>query len=207
MSEAMILPLIGRKRLASIIAGTTAFDIAYVAVGTGGTVALDENQTALRHEVCRATILEYSHSGNQLVINAVLMPCYTLAGRVNEIGVFAADGTLLIVGLLPATTISASIEQGAKTRLRFRISITVGNDGTTTILMDNNTALAFIDMSNVVSSDIVARGVAWLDMSNVTQAAIAARGISKDDLSNSTISSLLSSMKQDLATANSMNAQ
>ena len=207
MSDAMILTQLGRKRLASIIAGTTAFDIAYVAVGTGGTVALDENQTALRHEVCRATILEYSHSGNQLVINAVLMPCYTLAGRVNEIGVFAADGTLLIVGLLPATTISASIEQGAKTRLRFIISITVGNDGTTTILMDNNTALAFIDMSNVVSSDIVARGVAWLDMSNVTQAAIAARGISKDDLSNSTISSLLSTMKQDLATANSMNAQ
>ena len=206
MSEAMILPLIGRKRLASIIAGTTAFDMAYVAVGTGGTVALDENQTTLRHEVCRATILEYSHSGNQLVINAVLMPCYTVA-QVNEIGVFAADGTLLIVGLLPATTTSASIEQGAKTSLRFRISITVGNDGTTTILMDNNTALAFIDMSNVVSSDIVARGVAWLDMSNVTQAAIAARGISKDDLSNSTISSLLSSMKQDLATANSMNAQ
>ena len=207
MPEAMILTLIGRKRLASIIAGTTAFDMAYVAVGTGGTVALDENQTTLRHEVCRATILEYSHSGNQFVITAVLMPCNTLNGQVNEIGVFAADGTLLIVGLLPATTISASIEQGAKTRLRFIISITVGNDGTTTILMDNNTALAFIDMSNVVSSDIVARGVAWLDMSNVTQAAIAARGISKDDLSNSTISSLLSSMKQDLATANSMNAQ
>ena len=206
MPEAMILPLIGRKRLASIIAGTTAFDMAYVAVGTGGTVALDENQTALRHEVCRATILEYSHSGNQLVITAVLMPCYTVA-QVNEIGVFAADGTLLIVGLLPATTTSASIEQGAKTRLRFRISIVVGNDGATTILMDNNTALAFIDMSNVVASDIVARGVAWLDLSNVTQAAIAARGISKDDLSNSTISSLLSTMKQDLATANSMNAQ
>ena len=206
MTEAMILTMIGRKRLAAVIAGTTAFDMAYVAVGTGGTVALDENQTALRHEVCRATILEYSHSGNQLVITAVLMPCYTIA-QVNEIGVFAADGTLLIVGLLPATTTSASTELGAKTRLRFRISITVGNDGTTTILMDNNTALAFIDMSNVVSSDIVARGVAWLDMSNVTQAAIAARGISKDDLSNSTISSLLSSMKQDLATANSMNAQ
>ena len=188
MPEAMILPLIGRKRLASIIAGTTAFDMAYVAVGTGGTVALDENQTALRHEVCRATILEYSHSGNQLVITAVLMPCYTV-DQVNEIGVFAADGTLLIVGLLPGTTTSTSIEQGAKTRLRFRISITVGNDGTTTILMDNNTALAFIDTSNVVSSDI------------------AARGISKDDLSNSTISSLLSTMKQDLATANSMNAQ
>ena len=206
MSEAMILTQLGRKRLASIIAGTTAFDMAYVAVGTGGTVAIDESQTALRHEVCRATILEYSHSGNQLVITAVLMPCYTIA-QVNEIGVFAADGTLLIVGLLPGTTTSASMEQGAKTRLRFRISITVGNDGTTTILMDNNTALAFIDMSNVVASDIVARGVAWLDLSNVTQAAIAGRGISKDDLSNSTISSLLSTMKQDLATANSMNAQ
>ena len=207
MSEVMILTLIGRKRLASIIAGTTAFDMAYVAVGTGGTVALDENQTTLRHEVCRATILEYSHSGNQLVINAVLMPGYTLAGQVNEIGVFAADGTLLIVGLLPATTTSASIEQGAKTRLRFRISIVVGNDGTTTISMDNNTALAFTDMSNVVASDIVARGVAWADMSNVTQAAIAARSISKDDLSNSTISTILMQFKQDLATANSMNAQ
>ena len=206
MPEAMILTQLGRKRIASIIAGTTAFDMAYVAVGTGGTVAIDESQTALRNEVCRATILEYSHSGNQLVINAVLTPYYTVE-QVNEIGVFAADGTLLIVGLLPGTTTSASMEQGAKTRLRFRISITVGNDGTTTILMDNNTALAFIDMSNVVASDIVARGVAWLDLSNVTQAAIAARGISKDDLSNSTISSLLSTMKQDLATANSMNAQ
>ena len=206
MPEAMILTLIGRKRLASIIAGTTAFDMAYVAVGTGGTVAPDESQTALRNEVCRATTLEYSHSGNQLVITAVLMPCDTIA-QVNEIGVFAADGTLLIVGLLPATATSASTEQGAKTRLWFRISVTVGNDGTTTILMDNNTALAFIDMSNVVASDIAARGVAWLDLSNVTQAAIAARGISKDDLSNSTISSLLSTMKQDLATANSMNAQ
>ena len=207
MSEAMILTMIGRQRLAAVIAGTTAFDMAYVAVGTGGTVALDENQTALRHEVCRATILEYSHSGNQLVINAVLMPCYTLAGQVNEIGVYAADGTLLIVGLLPATTTSASIEQGAKTRLRFRISIVVGNDGTTTISMDNNTALAFTDMSNVVASDIVARGVAWADMSNVTQAAIAARSISKDDLSNSTINTILTQFKQDLATANSMNAQ
>ena len=206
MSEVMILTQLGRKRIAAVIAGTTAFDMAYVAVGTGGTVALDENQTALRHDVCRATILEYSHSGNQLVITAVLMPCYTVE-QVNEIGVFAADGTLLIVGLLPGTTISASVEQGAKTRLRFRISIVVGNDGTTTILMDNNTALAFIDRSNVVASDIVARGVAWLDLSNVTQAAIAGRGISKDDLSNSTISSLLSTMKQDLATANSMNAQ
>lgn len=108
MSEVMILTQLGRKRLASIIAGTTAFDMAYVAVGTGGTVALDENQTALRHEVCRATILEYSHSGNQLVITAVMTPCYTVE-QVNEIGVFAADGTLLIVGLLPGTTTSASI--------------------------------------------------------------------------------------------------
>ena len=206
MSEAMILTQLGRKRLAAVIAGTTAFDMAYVAVGTGGTVAIDENQTALRHEVCRATILEYAHSGNQLVITAVLMPCHTIA-QVNEIGVFAADGTLLIVGLLPGTTTSASVEQGAKTRLLFRISIVVGNDGEVTILMDNNTVLAFIDMSNVVASDIVARGVAWLDLSNVTQASIASRGISKDDLSNSTISSLLATMKQDLATANSMNAQ
>ena len=207
MSESMILTASGRQRLAAIIAGTTAFDMAYVAVGTGGSIPPTDSQTALRHEVCRATILEYSHSGNQLVINAVLMPCYTLNGQVNEIGVFAADGTLLIVGLLPATTTSASIEQGAKTRLRFRISIAVGNDGTTTISMDNNTALAFTDMSNVVASDIVARGVAWSDLSNVTQAAIAARGISKDDLSNSTISSILAQLKQDLATANSMNAQ
>ena len=207
MSESMILTASGRQRIAAIIAGTTACDMAYVAVGTGGIIPPADSQTALRHEVCRATILEYSHSGNQLVINAVLMPYYTLNGQVNEIGVFAADGTLLIVGLLPATTTSASIELGAKTRLRFRISIVVGNDGTTTISMDNNTALALTDMSNVVASDIVARGVAWSDLSNVTQAAIAARGISKDDLSNSTINSLLTQFKQDLATANSMNAQ
>ena len=206
MADGMILTAVGRQRLAAVIAGTIAFDMAYVAVGTGGTVPPTDSQTALRHEVCRATILEYSHSGNQLVITAVLTPCYTVA-QVNEIGVFASDGTLLIVGLLPATTTSASIEQGAKTRLRFRISIVVGNDGTTTISMDNNTALAFTDMSNVVASDIVARGVAWADMSNFTQAAIAARSISKDDLSNSTISTILTQFKQDLATANSMNAQ
>ena len=206
MSEAMILPLIGRKRLASIIAGTTPFDMAHVAVGTGGTASPDDSQTALRNEICRTAILDYAHSGNQMVIIASMLPAYT-GNQVNEIGVFAADGTLLIVGLLPATTTSASIEQGAKTRLVFRISIVIGNDGEVTILMDNNTVLAFIDMSNVVAADIVARGVAWLDLSNVAQADIASRSIAKDDLSNSTLSSLLSVMKQDLATANSMNAQ
>lgn len=118
----------GLAKISAALAGGPNISLPIVAVGdaNGAAVHPQQNQTALVHEVYRASAnMVTLNSAGQLAVEIVIPQ--TVGGfQVREIGVFDSDGALFAVGSTPVIT-KPTLAENAAAELVLRLIVAISN--------------------------------------------------------------------------------
>lgn len=111
--------------------------------GNGNPVTPSQAQTALVNQVWSVPITSVTQdpvNTNQLIVEAVI-PASVGGFTVRELGIKAADGTLLFVGNFPATE-KPVLAQGVGRDLNLKMVVVVGSAASVTLTIDPSVVLA-----------------------------------------------------------------
>lgn len=140
-----ILTKTGQAKIANALAFGRQLKLTHFALGDGNGTSYEptENQTALRHEVYRATIANIviaDDSINMLEIN-MAVPADIGGFIVREMGIFDADGSLIALSKTPDDP-KPGAGSGAAKDVIYRLFIVVTNTDAVEIKIDGTVAVA-----------------------------------------------------------------
>lgn len=161
------------------ISGTqTVF--AQIAVGDGNGASYDptKDQTALRNEVWRgdATVTAAADDPTKVIVTASI-PAETGDFMIREAGIFAADGTLLVISKMPLSEKTIP-ESGSGSDFVVRIYVQVGDADAVTITVDpsqinaskKDVADAKAEVEEEIPTELPANGGTAADTTSINSA-------------------------------------
>lgn len=163
MSYKSIFTSYGLQRLAGAETSNTALNLTTMAVGdgNGNAVIPDENQTQLVRERYRTTPnrLYQAPSNSQQFIAELVVPADVGGFTLREIGIFDDNGSLILVGNIPAVYKPVS-DEGAFGDTTVRVVFRVANASVISIVIDPNITVATQSWvtNNITAATIIPGG-------------------------------------------------
>lgn len=156
----------GTARIAKATALGTVVGLTHMAVGDGGGKAVtpSANMVSLKREVYRANVnlLQIDENNRNQIIAELLIPEEEGDFTIREVGLFAADGTLIAVGNLP-DNYKPRANSGTVSQQVVRMIIQVDNTGAVALKVDPAVVLATRDFVTKEVSRIMANSVSRVD--------------------------------------------
>ena len=135
----------GTARIAKATALGTVVGLTHMAVGDGGGKAVtpSTDMVSLKREVYRANVnlLQIDENNRNQIIAELLIPEEEGDFTIREVGLFAADGTLIAVGNLP-DNYKPRANSGTASQQVVRMIIQVDNTGAVALKVDPAVVLA-----------------------------------------------------------------